>query len=103
MLPLHPETPLQRQELKDANRSCRSGCGTSRKWHPSRLAAAHGSIADSDKPSIGFPSSPPNVSGGPEQQYLSDGITEDIITELSRFHGYLSWRVHVFPVSRSAR
>ena len=26
-----------------------------------------------------------NMSGDPEQQYLSDGITEDIITELSRF------------------
>ena len=27
-----------------------------------------------------------NMSGDPEQQYFSDGITEDIITELSRFH-----------------
>ena len=26
-----------------------------------------------------------NISGDPEQQYFSDGITEDIITELSRF------------------
>src|SRR5260370_35143671 len=26
------------------------------------------------------------MSGDPEQQYFSDGITEDIITELSRFH-----------------
>ncbi len=26
-----------------------------------------------------------NLSGDPEQQYFSDGITEDIITELSRF------------------
>src|SRR5262249_27251514 len=26
-----------------------------------------------------------NLSGNPEQQYFSDGITEDIITELSRF------------------
>jgi adenylate cyclase len=28
-----------------------------------------------------------NLSDDPSQQYFSDGITEDIITELSRFHG----------------
>jgi adenylate cyclase len=28
-----------------------------------------------------------NMSGDPEQAYFSDGITEDITTELSRFHG----------------
>src|SRR6187399_547823 len=27
-----------------------------------------------------------NMSGDPEQEYITDGITEDIITELSRFH-----------------
>ncbi len=27
-----------------------------------------------------------NMSGDPEQEYFTDGITEDIITELSRFH-----------------
>src|SRR6266536_1822297 len=27
-----------------------------------------------------------NMSGDPEQEYVTDGITEDIITELSRFH-----------------
>ena len=37
-----------------------------------------------DKPSIAvLPFD--NMSGDPEQQYFSDGITEDIITELSRF------------------
>jgi TolB-like protein/protein involved in temperature-dependent protein secretion len=30
-----------------------------------------------------------NLSGDPEQQYFSDGITEDIITELSRFRSML--------------
>jgi adenylate cyclase len=40
--------------------------------------------APSDKPSIAvLPFS--NMSGDSEQQYFSDGITEDIITELSRF------------------
>jgi TolB-like protein/Flp pilus assembly protein TadD len=40
----------------------------------------------SDKPSIAvLPFT--NMSGDPEQQYFSDGITEDIITELSRSRG----------------
>ena len=30
-----------------------------------------------------------NMSGDPEQQYFSDGITEDIITELSRYRELL--------------
>jgi adenylate cyclase len=30
-----------------------------------------------------------NLSGDPQQQYFSDGITEDIITELSRYHSLL--------------
>src|SRR5262249_37768019 len=39
---------------------------------------------DSSKPSIAvLPFQ--NMSGDPDQEYFSDGITEDIITELSRF------------------
>jgi TolB-like protein len=41
--------------------------------------------AASDKPSVAvLPFT--NMSGDPEQQYFSDGITEDIITALARFH-----------------
>ncbi len=41
-----------------------------------------------DKPSIAvLPFT--NMSGDPEQEYFADGITEDIITELSRFEGLL--------------
>jgi TolB-like protein/Tfp pilus assembly protein PilF len=44
--------------------------------------------AASEKPSIAvLPFT--NMSGDPEQQYFSDGITEDIITELARFHSLL--------------
>jgi adenylate cyclase len=41
-----------------------------------------------DKPAVAvLPFS--NISGDPKQEYFSDGITEDIITELSRNHGLL--------------
>src|SRR5262245_41343997 len=40
-----------------------------------------------DKPSIAVLAFT-NMSGDPDQEYFSDGITEDIITELSRFHEF---------------
>src|SRR5258706_339117 len=49
---------------------------------PSPAPAA--SLALPDRPSIAIlPFA--NLSGDPEQSYFADGITEDIITELSRF------------------
>src|SRR5262249_43689186 len=39
-----------------------------------------------------------NMSGDPEQRYFSDGITEDIITELSRFR-----QLHVLARNASFR
>jgi TolB-like protein len=49
------------------------------------LDAGASRLALPDKPSIAvLPFQ--NMSGDPEQEYFTDGITEDIITELSRFH-----------------
>jgi TolB-like protein len=48
------------------------------------IAGAEGAPPLPDKPSVAvLPFT--NMSGDPEQEYFSDGITEDIITELSRF------------------
>ena len=41
--------------------------------------------SERDKPSIAVLPFP-NLSGDPEQEYFTDGVTEDIITELSRVH-----------------
>jgi adenylate cyclase len=47
-------------------------------------APEHPALALPDKPSIAvLPFQ--NMSGDPEQEYFADGVTEDIITELSRF------------------
>ena len=61
---------------------------------PETPAPLRRGLALPDKPSIAvLPFE--NLSGDPEQQYFSDGITEDIITELSRFRG-------LFVISRNS-
>ena len=56
-------------------------------------AGAGESAADASRPALALPDKPSiavlpflNLSGDPEQEYFTDGVTEDIITELSRFH-----------------
>ncbi len=51
------------------------------------VAGAAGALPLPDKPSIAvLPFD--NMSGDPEQEYFADGLTEDIITELSRFQTF---------------
>jgi TolB-like protein len=54
---------------------------------PAPVASMPNRLAGSQKPSIAVLAFT-NMSGDPEQDYFSDGITEDIITELSRFHSF---------------
>ena len=55
-------------------------------------AAVTGTTAEPSRPVLALPDKPSiavlpfaNLSGDPEQDYLADGIVEDVITELSRF------------------
>ena len=52
------------------------------------MQPAGGAFAGAAKPSIiVLPFT--NMSGDPEQEFFADGLTEDILTDLSRFHGIL--------------
>jgi TolB-like protein/class 3 adenylate cyclase len=60
-------------------------------WHPWKPGAGadlfgHSGLALPDKPSIVvLPFA--NMSGDPEQEYFADGMTDDLITDLSKFSG----------------
>src|SRR5262249_54674093 len=58
-----------------------------------RIGGSASEMTDTARKSLPLPDKPSiavlpftNMSEDPDQQYFSDGITEDIITELSRFH-----------------
>src|SRR5215468_6074875 len=60
-------------------------------WQTAAASSARHSEADA--PTLALPDKPSiavlpllNMTGDPEQEYFTDGVTEDIITELSRFH-----------------
>src|SRR5262245_52155265 len=56
--------------------------------------ASSQTVARRDRPSVAvLPFA--NMSGDPEQEYFADGISEDIITELSRFHS-------IFVIARNS-
>ena len=64
------------------------------RWHPRPLEGGARILALPDKPSIAvLPFA--NLGGDPEQDYLADGITEDIITALAR----LRW---LFVIARNS-
>ncbi len=97
------------KEIKNIDRPIRIW-----KWSPGRIAAK--TAAHVDKP-LSRPNKPSiavlaldNMSADSEQEYFADGISEDIITELSRFrdlfvigrHSSFSYKGRSVPVSRIA-
>ena len=79
-----------RVEWSAADWSGEAGKGGS----PSIAAALTAPPALPDKPSIAIlPFT--NMSADPEQEYFTDGMTEDIITEMSRFH-------EIFVIARNS-
>jgi adenylate cyclase len=63
------------------------------RWHPTTTTVPSPPIVPSRKPNGAGPSIAvlpfTNMSGDPEQEYFSDGISEDIITDLSKIAGLI--------------
>jgi adenylate cyclase len=63
------------------------------KWHPGATTATAAQSAAKPKPNVAAASIAvlpfTNMSGDPEQEYFSDGISEDIITDLSKIAGLM--------------
>jgi adenylate cyclase len=63
------------------------------KWHPGATTATAAQSAAKPKPNVTAASIAvlpfTNMSGDPEQEYFSDGISEDIITDLSKIAGLM--------------
>jgi TolB-like protein len=73
---------MGKQEVKNIRKPVRVYRWTDAAADP--VPGTEGALPLPDKPSIAvLPFD--NMSGDPEQEYFADGITEDIITELSRF------------------
>jgi len=64
------------------------------KWHPGAATATAAQSSAKPKPNVAAAASIAvlpftNMSGDPEQEYFSDGISEDIITDLSKIAGLM--------------
>ncbi|MCZ6590530.1 MAG: adenylate/guanylate cyclase domain-containing protein [Alphaproteobacteria bacterium] len=71
------------QEVKNIALPVRSYRVHQHDHHVAPIASDHHPLAESDKPSVAILPFD-NMSGDPEQEYFSDGVTEDIITALSK-------------------
>lgn len=75
---------LGERQIKNIDRPVQVfGWAPAARNEPTATTASENTLA-SDKPSIAVLAFD-NMSGDPEQEYFSDGVSEDIITELSRF------------------